>query len=258
MLHATTYRKAEMTTIPPCKNESSLHPSLSRTQALALIQEATSAKNLLRDCITSIRNMKYLANDADTTFTLGSIGVEKLLKLILGCNTIEESGQWPSKHTLSRDWGHDIENLNERINTIISDSLHSGRSSNYTQELATKITTSSIIPLLFKTLACYGNSGRFYYLDILATGNNRDREAPLKLWEDLEDHITSTIDEFKQIPTENAEIDDYVKRTNNWIADELSNWWYSIYRLAQNDYFGTVAKTMAPQLWDPDQHNPNT
>ena len=247
-----------MTTNPPSKNESNLHPSLSRTQALTLIQEATSAKNLLRDCITSIRNMKYLDNDADTTFTLGSIGVEKLLKVILGCNTIEESGKWPSKRTLSRKWGHDIEKLNERVNSIISNRTHSGRGSSYTQQLATAITTNNIIPLLFKTFARYGNSGRFYYLNILATGDYDDREAPLELWEDLVCHITSSIDEFKRIPTGNVEIDDYVERTNNRIADELSTWWHSIYRLAQNDHFGTVAKTIAPQLWDPDQQNPNT
>ena len=246
-----------MTTSPPSKVESRLHPSLSRTQALALIQEATSARNLLRDCITSIRNIKYLDHDADTTFTLGSIGVEKLLKVILGCNTIEESGQWPSKRTLRKDWGHNIETLNESVNTIILNSPQARSTNSYTRKLTTDITTSTIIPLLFKTFARYGNSGRFHYLDILATGDISNKEAPLKLWEDLEYHITSTIDEFKQIPTEIAEIDNYVNRTNNRIADELYTWWYNIYKLAENNYFGTVAKMIALQLWDFDQQNPD-
>lgn len=245
-----------MTTNPPSKNESNLHPSLSRTQALALIQEATSAKNLLRDCITSIRNMKYIDNDADTTFTLGSIGVEKLLKLILGCNEINESGHWPSKQKLSREWGHDIQKLNDRINNILLSNTHVGRSNSYTQQLATQITGSSIIPLLFKTLACYGNSGRFYYLDILATGASGHNLPPLELWKDVEEHITSTFDEFAKVPTENTKMDDYVSRVNNLIADEVYKWWYCIYRLAQNDYFGPTAKMLASELWDFDQKAP--
>ncbi len=245
-----------MTTNRSNQPRSNIDSTLSRTQMFALIQEATSAKNLLRDCIINIRNMIYLDSDADTTFTLGSIGVEKLLKLILGCIEINESGHWPSKQKLSREWGHDIQKLNDRINNILLSNTHVGRSNSYTQQLATQITGSSIIPLLFKTLACYGNSGRFYYLDILATGASGHNLPPLELWKDIEEHITSTFDEFAKVPTENTEIDDYVSRVNNLIADEVYKWWYCIYRLAQNDYFGPIAKMLASELWDLDQKAP--
>ena len=245
-----------MTTNQSNQPRSNIDSTLSRTQMFALIQEATSAKNLLRDCIISIRNMLYLDSDADTTFTLGSIGVEKLLKLILGCNEINESGHWPSKQTLSREWGHDIQKLNNRINNILLSHNHAGTNNSYTQRLASQITGSSIIPLLFKTLACYGNSGRFYYLDILATGASGHNLPPLELWEDIVEHITSTYDEFAKLPTENAEIDDYVSRVNILIADELNKWWYCIYRLAQNDYFGPTAKMLTSELWDLDQKAP--
>lgn len=235
---------------------STIDPRLSRTQMFALIREATSAKNLLRDCIISIRNMIYLDSDADTTFTLGSIGVEKLLKLILGCNEINEVGHWPSKRTLSKDWGHDIEKLNNLVNKILLSKTHTGRSSNYTQQLTTRITGSNIIPLLFKTLACYGNSGRFYYLNILATGASNHNRPPLKLWEDIEEHITSTFSDFAKVPTDNKGIDNYISRVNNLIADELYTWWFCIFKLAQNNYFGPTAMILASELWDLDQKAP--
>jgi hypothetical protein len=86
---------------------SRLHPALSDQQAYALINEIQSAKNLLRDPISAIAELREPPIHGDTVFTLGSIGVEKAMKIMLGCDEVEQNGQWPSLNTL-KGWGHDI------------------------------------------------------------------------------------------------------------------------------------------------------
>lgn len=92
-----------MTAIPPHGAGAALHPALSPRQGMAMLQETSSVRNLLRSTVDAIRQMRYLDADADPVFTLGSIGVEKALKAILGCKNVEDTGHWPSKELL-QDW----------------------------------------------------------------------------------------------------------------------------------------------------------
>ena len=52
----------------------------------------------------------YLSEQDDAVFTLGSIGVEKALKIMLRYNEVAAMQKWPAKSVL-QNWGHDIENV---------------------------------------------------------------------------------------------------------------------------------------------------
>ncbi|MEO9249218.1 hypothetical protein ABDK96_16165 [Citricoccus nitrophenolicus] len=87
-------------------------------------------RNLLRDSIKAISGMRYVHIDGDAVFTLGSIGVEKAMKVLLGCKAVEEEGAWPSKDVL-KAWGHDVEELNTRVLAAIDDGLDQATATRY-------------------------------------------------------------------------------------------------------------------------------
>lgn len=83
------------------------HPALSTREGFALLEEAGSVRNLLCDSVGTIRSLRLASLHGDGVFTLGSIGVEKATKVMLGCNEDDPAGSWPSKKPLKGDWGHD-------------------------------------------------------------------------------------------------------------------------------------------------------
>lgn len=83
-------------------------------QSFAVIAEAQSVENLMRDAIAAIRGLREPSIHGDAVFTLGSIGVEKLAKVMLGPARLDTVGAWPSTNTMQR-WGHDIDGLVARL-----------------------------------------------------------------------------------------------------------------------------------------------
>lgn len=229
---------------------SRLHPALSMRQGLALLEESGSVRNLMRSSIDAIRGMRHVPVDGDSVFTLGSIGVEKAMKVVLGCTAVENVGVWPAKSEL-RGWGHDIEKLNARVLKAIDEGVERATTTGYTARLAEHVQRSTVIPLVFETFARYGRSGRFHHLDILATDQPGELDQPSEYWERVELHVRETRPEFHEIPFgNNAALDDYEKRLRGFIADELDAWWFCIHRLSVQGCFGELSKTIGWEIWE--------
>ncbi len=227
-----------------------LHPALSTRQERALIEEAGSVRNLLRDSVDAIRGLRFVSANGDAVFTLGSIGVEKAIKVMLGCNTVEASGSWPSRKTLMH-WGHDIEILNGLLESAVQDGLANCTQVPYSDALAVRISRSTVLPLLFATFARYGKLGRFHHLDILATDEPGSDDPPAEYWERVELRITTTDSELREVPYgDNQALDDYEKRLRGRIADELEIWWFCVHRLGVQGCFGQLAKKVGWEIWD--------
>lgn len=92
-----------MTRAPSSSRESPLQPpqvpTLAAHQAprLTPAAEGGSVLNLLRDSLDAIRSLHSVPLHGNAVFTLGSIGVEKAMKVMLGCDEIEAYGSWCSK-----------------------------------------------------------------------------------------------------------------------------------------------------------------
>jgi hypothetical protein len=52
-----------------------------------------SAQNLLRDSVDALRGLIEPTVHGDAVLTLGSIGVEKAMKIMLGCAEVDRSGR---------------------------------------------------------------------------------------------------------------------------------------------------------------------
>ncbi|UXN33361.1 hypothetical protein [Glutamicibacter sp. M10] len=228
-----------------------LHPALSARQGFALLEESGSVRNLMCDSVKAIRKMQYVHVDGDSVFSLGSIGIEKAMKVMLSCKSVDDAGAWPSKSELI-GWGHDIEKLNARLQDAIDEGLSRTTAKGYSARLAGHVRDSSVIPLVFATFARYGKSGRFHHLDILATDQPGELDDPAKYWERVELHVSETCPEFHKIPTgDDAAIDYYLKRIRGAIADELEAWWFCIHRLGVQGWFGELAKKIGWEIWEP-------
>lgn len=131
------------------ERRSGLHPALSMRQGFALIEEAGSVRNLLRDSVEAIRNLRFVSLRGDAVFTLGSIGGgENDEKVMLGCRDVGALGSWPSMKKLKYEWGHDIEALNTLLGSAIEDGLAGSTHVEYAETLASRISGNTVLPLL--------------------------------------------------------------------------------------------------------------
>lgn len=245
-----------MTSNPEARR-SGLHPDLSTRQGFALLEEAGSVCNLIRHSIRGIRDMRYVRLDGDAVFTLGSIGVEKAMKIMLGCKAVADMGAWPSKTTL-KDWGHDIETLNASVSTAIDEGVERTTAPGYASQLAGRLKHSTLLPLIFATFARYGRSGRFHHLDILATDTPGEHDQPSEYWERAELHVRESRPEFRVVPyTDNAALDAYEERLRCYIADELEAWWFCLHRLGVQGCFGDLGRKIGWEIWETDRSEPS-
>lgn len=241
----------------PSDRPSGLHPALSMRQGFALLHEAESVRNLMRDSIQAIRGMRFVSAHGDAVFTLGSIGTEKTMKVLLGCAAVEDAGNWPTKKEL-KDWGHDVEDLNARVLAVIDAGVAGTTATGYSARLAEHVQQSTVLPLLFAAFARYGRSGRFHHLDILATDDPGELDQPSEYWERVELHVRETRPEFHKVPFGgNAALDDYEKRLRGFIADELDAWWFCVHRLGVQGCFGELGKTIGWEVWEHGRPKPS-
>lgn len=213
-------------------------------------------RNLMRTSIQAIRDMRYVHIDGDAVFTLGSIGVEKAMKIILGCVTVDNAGAWPTKKVL-KSWGHDIEELNSRVLTAIDEGVKHTTATGYSAYLAEHIKESTLLPLVFAAFARYGKSGRFHHLNILATDEPGEHDKPSDYWERAELHVQESRPEFREVPYgDNAALDAYEKKLRRSIAGELDAWWFCLHRLGVQGCFGGLGKKVGWQIWEVDRPTP--
>ena len=245
-----------MTPGHPAERGNTLHPFLSTRQSRALLEESESVRNLLVHTVEAVRQMRYIHVDGDAVFTLGSIGVEKTMKVVLGCHALERTGSWPSKSALC-SWGHDIEMLSSQLQKAIAEGLAQTTAPGYAQQLAEWLRENSTIPLVFATLARYGRSGRFHHLDILATDEPGEFDQPSEYWERVEQHVQQSVPEFSSVPFhDSAALDDYRRRLREYIAEDLEAWWFCVHRLGVQGAFGDLGKKIGGEIWVPGRPAP--
>ncbi|MFJ4255165.1 hypothetical protein [Microbacterium sp. NPDC090003] len=223
-----------------------IHPALSMQQTFALIAEGQSVQNLMRDACAAIRGLREPSVHSDAVFTLGSIGVEKLAKMMIGCAEIDAAGRWPSKSTMI-GWGHNIDALVEKLFTTAQENQPGAVATDYAASLIDRVRGSSTLPLLFATLSRYGSSGRFHYLDVLATGSEGRFDPPAQYWERLESAIADQVGGYPGGTP--ADFERFLERVSAAIADELEVWWFAMHRLGMQGCFGALGEKMGIAIW---------
>jgi len=231
-----------------------IDPSLSVAQGFALLSEAQSARNLMRDAVAAIASLREPVVHSDAVFTLGSIGVEKTAKILLGCAAVETDGRWPTLKMMM-GWGHDIETLVTLVLDTATERQSDAVATDYVATLIGGIRSSRALPLLFSTLSRYGRSGRFHYLDILATGEAGEYDAPAQYWDRLEVEVATSLG-GSPLDATPAEFEAFLARVSAATARELDQWWFSMHRLAIQGCLGALGKKVGWELWPYERADP--
>ena len=224
--------------------------NLDMGQSMALIQEAQSAQNLLRDTVAAIATLRHPILQSDSVFTLGSIGVEKLMKIVLGTLHLRDTGDWPSKSVM-RGWGHGVLEMNAALERSLEDNVKNATHQPYVRDLLDAHKQDQQWPLLVATLDRYGRSGRFYYLDHLAEGKPSDWEAPIEFWNRLERSITNDRPELLTVLANGnpEEVDMAYLAMSAASAKSLDNWWHLVHRFGIQKCFGERGATIGWEIW---------
>ncbi|WP_026547010.1 hypothetical protein [Paenarthrobacter nicotinovorans] len=225
-------------------------PHLGREKAFALIQEMTSARNLLAYGTRVVRTAAFQDTTRDPILTLLSIGVEKLYKLTLGLASLDATHSWPTKRQM-KAFGHNLADMHSTVMAELS--TRTANSTEYVRGLLAEVEADAVVVPLVATLGRYGESGRFYNLDRLGD-NPQLSESPQEYWQRMEDaviqdcHIAAAYTAAMDYPTDNALWDQLAKVINQRIADTVERLWTMVAVCGRNHALGVAGTTFGFEI----------
>jgi hypothetical protein len=225
------------------------YEGLSQAQSFSLLSEMQSAKNLMRDGRAAIRQLQFTTTGSDAVFTLTSIGVEKMMKVVLGLISLRDQGRWLSDKEM-RSFGHGVAAMNVHVLGQLRANITNATHRGHAEDALTGLETNTLWPKLVDVLDAYGRSGRFYYLDHLASGQMLTKDSPLALWHELENDVTR---EDPNMLSAIASLDQHehdagIEALNTAIAGSLTAWWECVYRFLIQGAFGPIGRQISSEL----------
>lgn len=214
--------------------------NLNRDQGFALLSEMSSTRNLLAYGIRTVRTAAFVETTRDPIFTMLSIGVEKLYKLTLGLVDLDRDGRWPSKPQM-KSRGHNLIEMHFAVFEELR--ARTAEKSEYVRDLLSAVEGDFVVKPLIAALGRYGQSGRFYYLDLLGDAP-QDWESPEGHWQQIEDavmlepEIKALFNEAMKSAPNNELWDSLHRSINERIALAIERLWEMIAVSARNHALG--------------------
>lgn len=215
-------------------------PNLNRDQGFALLSEMSSTRNLLAYGIRTVRTADFVETTRDPIFTMLSIGVEKLYKLTMGLIDLDRDGRWPSKPQM-KSHGHNLVEMHVAVFEELRD--RTAEKSEYVRGLLSAVEGDLVVKPLIAALGRYGQSGRFYYLDLLGDAP-QEWESPEGHWQQIEDavmlepEIKALFNEAIKSASNNELWDSLHRSINERIALAIERLWEMIAVSGRNHALG--------------------
>lgn len=225
-------------------------PYLDREKAFALIEEMTSARNLLAYGTRVVRTAAFLETTRDPILTLLSIGVEKLYKLTLGLASLDTSQSWPTIDQM-KGFGHNLADMHSSIMAELS--ARTASSTEYVRSLVAEVEADPVVIPLIATLGRYGRSGRFYHLDRLGDAP-QPWDSPGEYWQRMEDaviqdqQVARAYTAALEASSNNALWDQLASSINQRIADTVERLWTMIAVCGRNRALGEAGTTFGFEI----------
>ncbi len=224
--------------------------NLDSTQGFVFIGEITSTRNLLASGLRILREGAFFDTTKDPIFTTLSIGVEKYLKLTLGVISLDEHGGWHTNAEM-RAYGHGIAEMWDRVMGEVRS--RTADKSEYLPTLVARVDADPVLRPLLDVLDRYGQSGRFFNLDMLG-GSPQPELSPDALWDAVEQaamadpEVVRARDEAMADVNDQAAWDRFDKMLRERIASSLARAWEMLSRVGMNDGFGATGKVLGYDL----------
>lgn len=220
--------------------------NLGTQQAFALIEEMSSARNLLGYGTRVVRTAQFIDTTRDPILTMLSIGVEKLLKMALGLTILDETGAWPSRDVMRDEFRHGLLRMDAALREKLRDGIVGKEYEPYIRGVLEKVENDPVWPAVLAALDMYGQSGRFYFLDQLGSAP-QNRDSPDGYWDAIEqaalaNPVLRTQFDAALASGDSDEWDAFIVALNGTIADSVTRWWEMIAILGRHGVLGTSGK----------------
>ncbi|MEV6350995.1 hypothetical protein [Actinoplanes sp. NPDC051851] len=201
--------------------------------------------------IDALRAMRHDYTDAVAVMSLLALGAEKMLKLTIGLSGRDQGTGWPSKDEMRLKIGHRVLKA-DRIARPTLDS-NPGTAPGWLAGLKHQVNADPVLSTVLEALDRFGNAGRFYYLDLLASAT-QPQDAPQTLWTNMTTALTTG---EPRLLADLASVDRYEagrRQLNEMVAAALIGWWELYAAAWRTGAIGKEAQRYSPEiaLWKPD------
>ncbi len=185
--------------------------------------------------------------DVDAVLTLLALGVEKTLKLALGCCHIRDTGE---------DWPQHLKKYRHRTDSaqraLLKKALKAAPNTAHAPEIEAavrRIETDPIWEIMILALDMYGSKGRFHYQAVLAQDPDRTRlGGPRESW--IAVAFAALI--AKGTPEHNDALDEKsLALVTEEAAKSILMWWSNMAELALLGAFGEMGIELGKNLQPP-------
>jgi hypothetical protein len=149
---------------------------------LALIRESNDAAALFSRGLDALRTMRHDYTDAVAVMSLLALGAEKMLKLTIGLAGRDQGTGWPSTDYMRWKIGHRVLYADQTARPLLDS--HPGTAPGLLADLKRQVNADPVLPAALGALDRFGDAGRFYFLDVLASAT-QPQDAPQTLWTDM-------------------------------------------------------------------------
>jgi hypothetical protein len=206
--------------------------------------ELEAVHNLLGNAYRLQSNSKEPADYIDSTLTLLMLGVEKALKLAVGCCHVRDTGaSWPAH--LSKP-GHHSAQLQTNLLRKALKALSGSSNERAAREIVEQVKSDAVWQFMIEVRDLYGSGGRFHYLDVLAQNPKRVRlGGPQESWLVI---LMAAMEYVGRDFDDSTPIDIWELATNAAICASIRMWWESMARLGELGAFGEMGVELAAGL----------
>lgn len=212
--------------------------------------ECEAARNLLQNAhqLQSVSVEPW--SNIDSTLTLLTLGVEKTLKLALGCCHIRDRGEgWPSHLSAYK---HRSSQMQSALLTKVGKAAAQNPNAIEIAQVVKRIESDQLWQTTILVLDKYGSGGRFHYLDVLSQSPKREiLGGPRESWLAV---LSAAMEQVGVVFDHQAPDDEIAGLTNRAVCDSILTWWESISRLGTLGAFGDIGVELGKALrlpeWD--------
>lgn len=215
----------------------------------ALLFEVGAIERFLNNGNELMAGDSYLDNKSDAVIALWAMGVERLLKIIIGMDAVNSGEEWPVWHGAS---GHSIASLDEQLQGIALTRIEAGHATygDYSFRLVSAWQEDQHWTLLIEILTAYAKMGRYYDLNLISMRQRQKYFSEFQPREKLLELQRLLFDETL-FGGPMTEIEKGSRHADRRIVSVLLNWWFTVTTLCAQGVFGEVAKSVGSGVMPP-------
>lgn len=217
---------------------------LDREQGFALLEEMTSARNLLAYGIRVVRTGPFIDTTRDPILTMLSIGMEKLYKLTLGLIELDRNHKWLTKDE-TKSWYHDLVRMHGKVMGELR--IRTADKSPHVRGLLDDVDADPVVVPIIEALDMYGRMGRFYYLDRL--GDHVQPISPYEFWQNIEQaalsdpEVAGLCQDAMRDVSDGDAWDRFIGTLHERIASAIERVWIAVAVCGRNHALGETGTT---------------